>query len=191
MRVVRLAVAIITLLAMPACVPLASLNPLWDDAHMISEPALTGSWVSDSGDAILTVAELSGGRYRLAYVADDSASQYEVHTVRLEDQLYLDVYPDSDWIEKRLNGEAFQSLVLTHFFLRVVLEEDRLELAVMDDEALEKKLEQEGLDVPLLSWKDGLLLAASTDQVQKLVAHFADDPEVWGEPEAFHLCRAR
>jgi hypothetical protein len=45
MRVVRLAVAIITLLAMPACVPLASLNPLWDDAHMISEHALTGSWV--------------------------------------------------------------------------------------------------------------------------------------------------
>jgi hypothetical protein len=191
MKVIRLAAAIIALLGMPACVPLASLNPLWDEGHVVSEPALTGSWVSHNGDAILTVAGLSGGRYRLTYVADDSASQYEVHAVRLESRLFLDVYPDSDWIEKRLDGEAYQSLVRTHFFLRAVLEENRLELAIMDDEALEKKLEQEGLAVSLVSWKDGLLLTAPTDQVQKLVTHFADDPGVWGEPEIFHLCRAR
>lgn len=191
MRVIRITAAIIALLGMPACVPLASLNPLWDEGHVVSEPALTGSWISDDGEAVLTLAELSGDRYRLTYFADDSASRYEVHAVRLENRLFLDVYPDSDWIDKRLNGEAYQSLVPTHFFLRAVLEEDLLELAAMDDEAVEKKLENEGLEIPLVRWKDGLLLTAPTGEIQKLVIRFADDPAVWGDPEIFHFCRAR
>lgn len=191
MRAIRLAAAIIALLGMPACVPLASLNPLWDEGHVISEPALTGSWISDDGETVLTLAELSGDLYRLTYVTDDSASRYEVHAVRLENRLFLDVYPDSDWIDKRLNGEAYQSLVPTHFFLRAVLEENLLELAVMDDEAVENKLEQEGLEIPLVRWKDGLLLTAPTSEIQRLVIHFADDPEVWGDLELFHLCRTR
>jgi hypothetical protein len=182
-------VAVMALLSMSACAPLASLHPLWDEGHAVLEPALAGSWISDENDEVFTITESGGNQYRLTYVDGDSASRYEVHAVRLENRLFLDVYPDKDTLEKRLEGELYVPYIPTHFFLKAVLEGNSLELALIDDDAFETKLERGDVAVPFVKGKDGLLLTAPTDQIQGLMVLIVDDPEVWSEPDLYHRCR--
>jgi hypothetical protein len=188
MKTIRFAAAIISLLVMSACVPLPSLNPLWDEGHAVSEPALAGTWISDDDNEIITIAESDRNGYRMTYIDDDSASRYEVHAVRLEGRLFLDLYPDGDALEKRLKGEVYLPLIPTHFFLRAVLEGDRLELAALDDEGIANKLERGEIEVPLLKLEDGVLLTAQTDRIQDLVVRFVDDPDLWSDTELYHRC---
>ena len=189
MRTVRLTAAMILLLTMSACVPLPSLNPLWDEGHAVCEPALAGTWISEDDDEIITIMQTERDEYRMVYISGEEASQYEVHAVRLEGRLFLDLCPDKALLEERLHGEAYMPLVTTHFFLRVVLEPDSLELASLDDEAIEKRLDRGEIDIPIARSADGLLLTAQTDQLQDLVARFADDPDAWSELSRYRRCR--
>ena len=189
MKTIRFAAAIISLLVMSACGPLLSLNPLWDEGHAVSEPALTGTWISgDDDNEIITIAESDRNGYRMTYIDDDSASRYEVHAVRLEGRLFLDLYPDGAALGKRLEGEVYLPVIPTHFFLRAVLEGDRLELAALDDEGIANKLERREIEVPLLKLEDGVLLTAQTDRIQDLVVRFVDDADLWSDTELYHRC---
>lgn len=188
MRTIRFAVAIIPLLAVSACVPLPSLNPLWDEEHAVCEPGLAGTWVSEEDDEIITITETDRNEYRMIYVAGGEVSQYEVRAVRLEGRLFLDLYPDQELLDKRLQGEVYLPLIPTHFFLRAVLDPDRLELAALDDEAIGKKHGQGETEIPLVRWEDGWLLTAQTDRNQDLVVQFVDDPDAWSSPNLYHRC---
>ena len=189
MKTIRFAAAIISLLVMSACGPLLSLNPLWDEGHAVSEPALTGTWISgDDDNEIITIAESGRNEYRMTYIDDDSSSRYEVHAVRLEGRLFLDLYPDGAALGKRLEGEVYLPVIPTHFFLRAVLEGDRLELAALDDEGIANKLERGEIEVPLLKLEDGVLLTAQTDRIQDLVVRFVDDADLWSDTELYHRC---
>jgi len=189
MKTIRFAAAIISLLVMSACGPLLSLNPLWDEGHAVSEPALTGTWISgDDDNEIITIAESGRNGYRMTYIDDDSSSRYEVHAVRLEGRLFLDLYPDGAALGKRLEGEVYLPVIPTHFFLRAVLEGDRLELAALDDEGIANKLERREIEVPLLKLEDGVLLTAQTDRIQDLVVRFVDDADLWSDTELYHRC---
>ena len=189
MKTIRFAAAIISLLVMSACGPLLSLNPLWDEGHAVSEPALTGTWISgDDDNEIITIAESGRNGYRMTYIDDDSSSRYEVHAVRLEGRLFLDLYPDGAALGKRLEGEVYLPVIPTHFFLRAVLEGDRLELAALDDEGIANKLERGEIEVPLLKLEDGVLLTAQTDRIQDLVVRFVDDADLWSDTELYHRC---
>jgi hypothetical protein len=191
MKFIRLAAAVIPLLAASACVPLPSLNPLWDEAHAVLEPGLAGTWISDDNDEVITITETDRNEYRMICVAGDDASQYEVHAVRLEGRLFLDLCPDKAIVEERFHGEVYMPLIPTHFFMRAVLEPDRLQLAALDDEAIGKKRERGETEIPLVKWDDGLLLTAETGLIQDLVIRFADDPEVWGGPDVYYRCREK
>lgn len=188
MRRVHLAAATILLLTATACVPIPSLNPLWDEDNAVCEPGIVGTWISENDDEIITIMQTGPNEYRMVYVAGNEASQYEVHAVRLEGRLYLDLCADKELLEERLHSEAYIPLVVTHFFLRAALGPDRLELAALDDEAINKRLESGDIDIPYARWADGLLLTAQTDALQDLVTHCADDPDVWSELSRYHRC---
>ncbi len=187
MRTIRLVAAIAPLLFLSGCVPLPSLNPLWDEASAVREPGLAGTWVSDDNDEIITITETDSDAYRMVYISGENASQYEVHAVRLGGRLFLDLYPDEDLLEDRLQNEAYMPLILTHFFLRAVLTPDRLELAALDDEAVGKRLERGEIEIPFVEYRDGLLLTAQTRQIQDLVLRLVEDPDVWSE-DLYHRC---
>ncbi len=188
MRTVRLTAAMVLFLTASACGPLPSINPLWDEGHAVCEPALVGTWISEDDDEIITIMQTDRDEYRMVYVSGEEASQYEVHAVRLEGRLFLDLCPDKALLEERLHGEAYIPLVTTHFFLRAVLEPDCLELAALDDDAIEKSLDRGEIDIPNARSADGLLLTAQTDQLQDLVVRLADDPDVWSALSRYHRC---
>jgi hypothetical protein len=189
MKTIRFLPALLAVALTSACVPLASLHPLWDESHQVALPALAGLWVEQDGSDTLRFTAAEKGAYKASYCSKDGVSQYEVHAVAINGRYFLDFYPDSEALEKRLKGESYLPLIPTHFFVRLVLDGDSLKLAFLDDEAVKKKVEKGELNIPLQSYEDGILLTADTSAVQALVAKVADDDDLWGETATFTRAR--
>ncbi len=188
MRNIRYAAAMALLLTATACGPLPSLNPLWDEDHAVCEPGLPGTWISEDNDEIITIMQTGPNEYRMVYVSGNDASQYEVHAVRLEGRLFLDLRSDEKLLEERLHGEAYIPLVITHFFARADLGPAGLELAVLDEDSINSELQSGEIEIPHAESTDGLLLTADTEALQDLVVRCADDPHVWGTPSIYRRC---
>lgn len=88
------------------CAPVESLNPLYTDKDVITDPRLEGEWVApDSGDGfvrisalghhnMLTHTQLNG--YTLAIIDNDgSTAKFDAFLVNLDGHMFLDVVPDT------------------------------------------------------------------------------------------------
>ncbi len=166
------------------CGPLASLYPLWDNDHLTANPGLIGTWISDDDD-VLKISAAGDLKYSVTFANSDGVSRYEARLVCLDDRLYLDLFPDAGSLSKLLSAQAYLPVVPTHFFARLSVSRDSLEIALLDEEPLEKMVERGEVDIPLLKWEEGLLLAAETGRVQELLVDFADDEQFWEEAAQF------
>jgi len=184
MRTIRLLPAVLAIALCSSCVPLASIYPLWDGNNTAELPGLAGTWTETDGSTLAFVKS-DAAKYELTYSSNDGVSRYEVRPVVINGRFFLDFYPDGEALEKRLEGEAYLPLIPAHFFGRIVLKGDTLQLGLLDDEAVEKKVKDGGLAVPLLKRDDDLVLIADTKGLQTLLDRFADDPALWGETGNF------
>lgn len=184
MKTVRLLPALLLIAFCTSCVPLASLYPLWDEDQVAELPGLEGTWTEKGGDT-LTFSKDADAAYKLTFASGKELSRYEVHSVELNGKFYLDFFPDMGELEKILEHEAYLPLIPAHFFGSVILNGDSLKLALLDDDRVEKKSVSGDLAIPLLKFKDGLLLTAETKEIQKLMTGFAEDAELWGETSVF------
>jgi len=191
MKMIRFLPAMLVVILASACVPLASLNPLWDESHLVPLPALEGRWVSEDGDDTLTFAQVEKTKYHLRFSNKEGTSQFEVRAVMINNRTYLDFFPDDASLEKRLAGEAYLPIILTHFFARVSFAGDVMQITVLEDEALEKKVQSGETKIPIARFQDGTLLTADTPAIQEMVARFADDQGFWGEPDSFRRIPAK
>jgi hypothetical protein len=189
MKTIRLLPVLLAVALTSACVPLASLHPLWDESHQVALPALAGLWVGEDASDTLKFTAAEKGAYKATYCSKDGMSEYEVHAVAIHGKYFLDFYPDSEALEKRLAGESYLPVIPMHFFGRLVLDGDSLKLALLDDEAVQKKVGKGELNVPLQRYDDGILLTADTSAIQELVAKFAEGDDLWGETATFTRAR--
>lgn len=184
MRMIRLLPAVLVVALCSSCVPLASIYPLWDGNNTAELPGLEGTWTETDGSTLAFVKS-DAAMYKLTYSSSDGVSRYEVRPVVINGRYFLDFFPDEEFLEKRLKGEAYLPLIPAHFFARIVLKGDALQLDLLDDEAVEKKVKEDRLAVPLLKRNDDLILTADTKSLQTLLDRFADDPTLWGETGNF------
>lgn len=189
MKTIRLLPVLLAAAFTSACVPLSSLHPLWDESHQVALPALVGLWVEQDGSDTLKFTAAEKGAYKATYGSKDGVSQYEVHAVAINSKYFLDFYPDSEALDRRLKGESYLPLIPAHFFGRLALDGDSLKLAFLDDEAVQKKVEKGELNIPLQSYDDGVLLTADTSAVQALVAKLAEGGDLWGDTATFTRAR--
>ncbi len=185
MKFIRLLPALPLLVLCASCVPLASYYPLWDQDHAAVLPGLEGIWV-DADGSTLKFDKGDAAAYAAIYTSKDGVSLYETHVVALDGKFYLDFYPDNEATEKLFKGAAYPSLIPVHFFARIVLDGDSLQLALLDDDKVETRAQAGDLVVPLLKNEDELLLTADTKALQQLMSRFGDDPSVWGEDQTFN-----
>jgi hypothetical protein len=184
MKMIRLLPALLAIVLCSSCVPLSSIYSLWDEHHTAELPGLEGTWTDMDGSTLVFVKS-EAAKYKLTYSGKDGVSRYEVRAVDINGRFFLDFYPDQKVLEKRLEGEAYLPLISAHFFGRIVLSGNSLQLGLLDDEAVEKKVKEGGPAVPLLKWEDGIVLTADTKSLQTLLDRFADDPALWGETGNF------
>jgi hypothetical protein len=184
MRTLRLLPALLTVLMCSSCVPILSIYPLWDEHNSADLPGLAGTWTETDGTTIVFVKGKSA-EYNLTYTSNDGSGRYVAHPVTMNGRFFLDLYPDEEALEKQLGADVFPALIPAHFFARIALKGDALELNLLDDEAVEKEAKEGGPPIPLLKRDDGVVLIAETKTLQTLIDRFAGDPALWGETGHF------
>jgi hypothetical protein len=183
------------------CVPVMSLQPLFTAETVVFDGRLLGTWNEPDSDnvweftrlepeAVEALPDALKGEpikaYRLNIRAEKRLGGSLVAAlVKLQDQLYLDVFPDKLPSGQKMDSEEtklpFNAVffVPTHTFLKVNITDDRLAMHITDDEGIQKLLEAEPGAIQCTAVDDRLVLTASTKELQAFVTKYANDDRVF------------
>ncbi len=168
------------------CIPVMSLHPLFTEETLVFEEKLLGTWVDDSNN----IWEFKDPNeqekiYKLIFIDDEGKKgSFVVHLVKLENKLFLDVYPsEPPWDEEDPNKVEwpYNTLFLmpVHTFIKINGIEPELKLQLTDDDELKKLLKENPNAVEHTSTEDKFVLTASTEELQAFVVKYADDSRVF------------
>ena len=171
------------------CVPVMSLNPLYEQKNIIFEQKLLGVWMDDVNDPEIiwdfNRPDPNKNEYRLVYTDDkNKKGSFKVHLVKLKERLFLDVYPDNfpsgkDEADMNLPYNAF-FFAPTHTFVKVNSIEPLLNIQVTEDDDLEKLLKEDPNAIEYVDLGQGaLVLTSSTKEIQAFVLKYADDKRLF------------
>jgi hypothetical protein len=176
------ALALAVLLA--GCVP--SLHPLFTEKDLVYDPVLVGTWAKEEGEDRWAFQKSGDSAYELIYTEKGVPAQFETHLVQVGEFLFLDTYPKEPDIE---NGFYMVHLIPAHTFSRVWIQEDALRLAMLDLEWLKKMIAAKEVDVAHERVDEGIILTASTEELQKFVLKCAEDGKAF--PDTIDLHRQK
>ena len=171
-----------------ACVP--SLNPLYTDADLVLDEAILGSWVDDE-DASWLFEQATEKSYLLTHhpkevfglLASEEPGKpvrFEAHLVRLGDDLFLDLYPDSHPSADDLgNHLVVAHLVPAHTFSRIWIDETGVKIGMLDPDWLDEALAARDIEIAHQRGEEGILLTATTPELQAFARSFADDAKAY------------
>jgi len=173
--------------AMPStgCVPSlqCSLHPLYTEQDLVFEPALVGSWVSGEGDA-WTFRQAGENAYQLTFVDEDVAAHFDVHLLRLGNNFFLDLFPRTDLDQELKNMNVFYRyhLIPAHTIVKASIDGDLLQMTMMSFDGLKERL-----DIPHERLAGGgIVVTASTTDLQEFVQRYAEEPLAFGDPGTLH-----
>ncbi len=171
------------------CVPVMSLHSLYTKENVVFEEKLLGTWMDDpnSPETIweFNRIEEPENAYRLVLSdKDGKKGSFVAHLVKLENSLFLDVFPDefpcdtedpnkTDW----LYNVFF--LVPVHTFIKIDSIGPQLKMRLTDDDKMAKLFKEDPNAVKHMSIEDRLILTASTEELQAFVLKYADDSRVF------------
>jgi len=162
------------LAVLSGCVPQPSLQPLYTEDTVVFEPALVGTWSTESGEETVVIEAGEENTYRLIYIVDDKfhegVSVYEVHAVRVGDRLYLDLVPDDSYYDPLFEENAYLPMIPAHFFCQVELRDDALYLAQVDDDWVKKQIRENRVTLPHAVYdNDEIVLTATPEELQEFL----------------------
>jgi len=171
------------------CVPVLSLNSLYTEENVVFDQKLLGTWVDDPNSPEVTWEferlEEPNNAYKLVFSdKDDKKGSFIVHLVKLQNRLFLDVYPgelpwepDDPNEVKWLYNSFF--LIPAHTFMRIDSIEPQLKMRLTDDDEMAELLREDPNAVKHISIEDRLILTASTKGLQAFVLKYAGDRRVF------------
>lgn len=166
MAALRLLPVLFITLCCVGCV--SSVHPLYSKDVLASEPSLLGTWkrydpvFEKDDESTLTFTQGRGRAYELAVEDRQGRVTYDAHLVRLDDSLYLDLYPKDLQITPRAHA---LDVVRVHHFCRVSLANNVMRSRGLDSTQLRTVMEKQQL--PHTSTAQGTLLTASTPELQE------------------------
>jgi hypothetical protein len=186
------------------CVPVFTLHPIYEDADLIFEPKLLGTWqtTSDANDQNKEMWQFSESpdkenAYKLLFTAtnDDGTSHgsFDAHLIKLDGKLILDLFPDRLPSGVKLDGDDDKPLHETpylydvffllpvHTFIAVDINDAKMTLALTDDDKMKEILKEDPSAVQHDSVNDGgtFILTAHTGELQSFIRKYADDPRLF------------
>jgi hypothetical protein len=176
-----------------SCVPVMSLHPLYNENDIIFDEKLLGLWVGDSNESMeFTRPEKGEKTYQLIIASIDKDSKkpikgiFDVRLVKIENKLFLDVFPKELPCGKIEPNEAkwFYNaffLVPAHTFARVDSIGPKLKLRLTDNESMIKFLGKDPNAIKHETVEDNPVLTADTKTLQKFVLKYADSNNVFSE----------
>jgi hypothetical protein len=171
------------------CVPVMSLHPLYTEKDVVFEERLLGIWVDDPNSPEITWEfnriEEPNNAYNLVFSDEEGKKgSFVAHVVRLQNKLFLDVYPseppweieDPNKLELPYNSFF---LIPAHTFIRIDFIGRKLKMWLTNDEEMKKLLKEEPNAVKHTFIEDKLILTAPTKELQNFVLKYADDKRVF------------
>lgn len=171
------------------CIPVASLHPLFTQEDLIFDEKLLGTWVDDPNNPETTwqfkrldEPERAGEMaYKLIFSDEqDRKGSFIAHLVKLENRLFLDLYPSElpwepddpnevEWVYNTL------FLIPAHTFIKIDSIGPQLKMRLTVEDKMEELLKENPKAVRHALTEDRLVLTASTKEMQAFVLKYTDD----------------
>jgi hypothetical protein len=167
-----------------------SVHPIYTQDDLVYDETLLGDWITE--DSIIlsfdkaTINNMPFSKEDTAnlktYYAtyhDKRPAEFKVHLVKLDKYYYLDFFMhhfemDNDLVES--------TLFPVHTFTKVKIYNDSLVVTGFDARRIMKLLEQRKIRIKHEVSDGYMLLTAPTEELQKFIIKYADDPELFDEP---------
>ncbi len=171
------------------CVPLMSLHPLYTKKEVVFEEKLLGTWVDDPNKPETTWEfnriDEPNNAYNLIFTDNEGKKgSFVVHLVKLQNRLFLDVFPsESPWeIDDPNKAKWFYNsffLIPAHTFIKIDSIEPQLKIRLTNEDKMEELLKENPNAVKHMTVEDRLFLTASTQELQAFVIKYVDDKRVF------------
>ncbi|MEQ8812141.1 MAG: hypothetical protein RIE59_23940, partial [Imperialibacter sp.] len=178
-----------------------SLHPLYDEKTMIYEPCLEGEWIDDDGnswvikraqrpDANQLKKELVNPKaYQITYHGDSVETNLDACMVKLDGTYFIDLFPAENYDKEIGNDILLGNLLPVHTFSKVETQDDSLYIYQFDSEWLSDLIKNNQIrishEVVKAHGADRVVLTAPTNELQKFVAKYHNDPKAFSEPDKF------
>lgn len=177
MRFVMLLAALGIAAILAGCVP--SLHQAYTDKDVVLDKALLGTWAEESDEEgpgeIWIFKEGEDGAYDLTVTSDGEPGEFEGHLVRLGGASFLDMYPKGAGNIK--NTLSLLHLIRAHTFPKIKIEGDVLHILMLDPDWLAEAIDDGKVKIAHEHVTDDLVLTASTEELQKFLAQYAENEE--------------
>ncbi len=166
------------ILALTGCIP--SLHPLYTDADLTFDPALTGTWTRQDSTETWLVTKTGEKEYLLVYTDENGKKgEFSLHLLKAEGMLYADLYPVEPSMKE--NEYYVGHLMRVHTFYRVRQIEPTLQIAGLKLEWLKDHLQQHPDALKHEKVDDGILLTAQPKEMQAFLAKQEKTADAWAE----------
>jgi hypothetical protein len=172
--------ALPVLLLVPLCGCLVvSLQPVYDDQHVVFEEGLLGTWKDADGKATLVVTRGAWNTYELTYSEGPDPMRVSGHLTRVGQSLLLDVTTATGVDEPPVTIQA-------HWIFLADLRGDSLTLRLMDFDWFKAHAGDKALaPLGLVPDVDGnRVMTASTPVLREWFARHVTDAAIWDEAAA-------
>jgi hypothetical protein len=173
------------------CLP-TSVHRLYTDEDVVFDPNLIGVWSEkpDANDSPIWefYAAAEPNTYEMFYTEKEGDSaQFFAHLVKLDDMLFLDVYPAEP--NTRLNWYGRVHFVPVHSFIKIEQIRPTLQMRMMNLDKLNQLLKAEpNLLKHELAEDERIVLTASTEELQNFMREYADANGIFGNANnLFHM----
>jgi hypothetical protein len=158
-----------------------SLHPLFTEKDCIFDQALVGTWLEPDSKDMWIFMRSGDKAYELIYLEKGNPAKFQVHLGKLGNALFLDLYPH---MPETSNDLQKGHLLAVHTISRVWIKDDTLQLVMLDHAWLKKMLDRDSFVIKHERVGDQIVLTASTEEFQKFVRRYADDPEAFPQRTA-------
>jgi len=186
-------IMIILILAIIGVSCLPSLYPLYREKDLLFDDRLVGRfdiddlWIIDSLDLNESFDQVhnwnkfnTGKTYRLQAYEDDKLAEFALHLIKLKDNYYLDFWPVTYTIKHDfLDVHLFPA----HIFAKLEFVEENLVINWFDGGFLNDLIDSNKIKISHKELEYGLLLTARTNELQKFVKKYGDDPRAYLDAE--------
>lgn len=196
-RIVAL-VVIISGILMTGCL-VSSIHPFFKTEDVIYNADLLGNWM-DGDSSIWTIQrntytesfmgeEKDDNSYKMVYYEDGNGKSVLRGTLfQLKGVQYIDFYPDPDYEGHWESDMTSFHMLPTHTLARVQFNSDSILIYWYGEDWLNDLLEQNRVKiahetVQITSYTSRSVLTASTDELQKFIVKYANDPRIVDEIE--------
>ena len=161
-----------------SCIPILSLNPLYTEKDLIFEPALIGVWSETNSRETWEFTNDGGESYDFIFTDENGeAGRFDAYLVRIQNKMFLDIVPKEPELYE---NEYYRfHLLPVHSFLYIAQIEPRLQMAMLELDWLKELIEKSPTAIKHEIIDDGILVTASTENLQKLWVEHVDTEDAY------------